>query len=72
MSKEYAKKLYHAFLIANPEYAERQRAKCREYEARQKELGRRRRKCPDGSRRSLTDEEFDRLYSNSKENGRCD
>ena len=44
------------------ENAERHRALCREYRARQKELGRRRRKCPDGSRRWLTREEFFKEY----------
>lgn len=42
---------------------ERKRSQNREYRAKQKALGKKYRKCPDGSRRYLTDEEFDRLYS---------
>lgn len=55
-----------AYRAKNNEFAERERAKDRarkrEYYAKQKALGKRVRKCPDGVRRFLTDEEFDRLY----------
>lgn len=46
----------------NPEYAERRRAETREWVAKQKALGKRRRTCPDGERRWLTDSEFSALY----------
>lgn len=39
------------------------RAYQREYYAKQKALGKRKRTCPDGSCRFLTDEEFNKLYN---------
>lgn len=69
-----------ALYANNPEYAERQRAKereryagdaeriktrIREYAARQHALGKRRRRCPDGSRQWMTDEEFNERYKKS-------
>jgi hypothetical protein len=54
---------YHAKQRAsNPEYAERKRALFREWHDKQKALGKHNRRCPDGKRRRLTDEEFDALY----------
>ncbi len=51
-----------AYYAKNPEYAERQRASKRERRARQKAQGKRDRKCPDGKRHWLTDEEFDARF----------
>jgi hypothetical protein len=46
----------------DPEFAERERAYSREYEAKQRALGRRRRRCPDGKERWLTDAEYNKRY----------
>jgi len=51
-----------AYRAKNPEIAERRRAECSAYRAKQKALGRHFRTCPDGKRRWLTDEEFAALY----------
>jgi hypothetical protein len=53
---------WRAYRDKNPEFAEHERARCREYRDKQKELGKHFRTCPDGKRRWLTDEEFNRLY----------
>ena len=77
---EVGMKAYDRARYANPEFAEQKRAKsrayrakhaerdrarCHEYEAKQRALGKRRRTCPDGVRRWLTDEEFDARYKKS-------
>lgn len=50
----------------NPEFAERQRAKerarKREYQAKQKALGRRYRRCPDGKHQWISDAEYNERY----------
>jgi hypothetical protein len=46
---------------ASPEFAERKHAKNREWKAKQKALGKRNRRCPDGKRRLLTNEEYAKL-----------
>jgi hypothetical protein len=76
-SCEDRNKYQRAFYAGNPEYAERERAGNREwraknaelkraknleYGAKQRALGRRYRKCPDGTHHWLTDEEFNKRY----------
>lgn len=56
----YARALY----ANNPEYAERQRINVREWREKQRALGRRCRKCPDGKEHWLTDEEYDEQFGN--------
>lgn len=55
----------HERYANDPEFVERCRAKNREWKAKQKALGKRARRCPDGSRRYLTDEEYDARYGKS-------
>jgi hypothetical protein len=53
-----------AYRARNPGYVVRQTAVRREWQAKQKELGRRYRRCPDGSRHWLTDAEFNVRFGN--------
>lgn len=54
-----------AYYANNPEFAERHRTLVREWQDRQRALGKRQRKCPDGKRRFLTDEEYNERYGKS-------
>lgn len=53
--------------VKDPEFAERERARCREWEAKQRSLGKRRRKCPDGKQHLLTDEEYEARFGNKSQ-----
>jgi glutaredoxin len=55
----------HALRANNPEFAERERTRVHEWQAKQKELGRHYRTLPDGSRHWLTDAEFNARYKKS-------
>lgn len=54
-----------AYLTKNPEVAFRQHAYTREWRDKQRALGRRARRCPDGKQHWLTDEEYDARYKKS-------
>lgn len=60
-----------ACCAADPEYAERikarRREKRRKYRAKQKALGRRKRKCPDGKEHWLTDSEYDARFGMNRQ-----
>ena len=51
-----------AYYARNPECSKRHLARCHVYRDRQRALGRRCRKCPDGSRHWLTDEEYEARF----------
>lgn len=59
---EWCRAREHERCATNPEYAERKRTRNREWREKQRELGKRQRRCPDGKIRRLTDEEYDKRY----------
>jgi hypothetical protein len=56
--RAYARALY----ANNPEFAEREKARNRAYQAKQKALGRRFRRCPDGKQHWLTDAKYNAMF----------
>lgn len=61
-NQEYAERKRARNRAYQAKNAERNRARCREWWEKQKELGKRQRRCPDGKKRLLTDEEFEKRY----------